>query len=347
LAQLPYPPVQLEQDMEYRRLGNTGLAVSRICLGCMSYGDPTASVAGATMRWEWALKEDQARPFFKRALELGINFFDTANVYSFGASEEITGRALRDYARREEVVIATKVWGTMRPGPNGAGLSRKAILHEIDASLTRLGTDYVDLYQIHRWDPGTPIEETMEALHDVVRAGKARYLGASSMYAWQFAKAQHVAEQRGWTRFVSMQNHYNLLYREEEREMIPLCRDQGVGLIPWSPLARGHLARAPEAATTKRSETDRFGRTLYSAMGDADGRVLAALDTLARKRHLPHARIALAWLLQNDAVIAPIVGATKMEHLESAVAALEVKLSSEDVAALAAPYLPHPIAGFG
>jgi aryl-alcohol dehydrogenase-like predicted oxidoreductase len=332
--------------MEYRRLGNTGLTVSRICLGCMSYGDPIASVAGATMRWEWALKEEHARPFFKRAIELGINFFDTANVYSFGASEEITGRALRDYARREEVVIATKVWGTMRPGPNGSGLSRKAILHEIDASLTRLGTDYVDLYQIHRWDPGTPIEETMEALHDVVRAGKARYLGASSMYAWQFAKAQHIAEKHGWTRFVSMQNHYNLLYREEEREMVPFCRDQGVGLIPWSPLARGHLARAPEATTTKRSETDRFGKTLYSAMGDADGRVLAALDTLAHRRRLPHAQIALTWLLQKDAVTAPIVGATKMDHLDSAVAALEVKLSPEDVAALEAPYVAHPIAGF-
>ena len=236
--------------VEYRRLGNTGLSVSRICLGCMSYGDPAATVPGSTLRWEWALREDEARPFFKRALELGINFFDTANVYSFGASEEITGRALRELARREEVVIATKVWGVMRPGPNGGGLSRKAILHEIDASLKRLGTDYVDLYQIHRWDGATPIEETMEALHDVVRTGKARYLGASSMHAWQFAKAQYVAEHHGWTRFVSMQNHYNLLYREEEREMIPLCRDQGVGLIPWSPLARGHLARAPEAKAT-------------------------------------------------------------------------------------------------
>ncbi|MGZ8408603.1 MAG: aldo/keto reductase, partial [Hyphomicrobium sp.] len=243
--------------MEYRRLGNTGLTVSRICLGCMSYGDPAATVAGSTLRWEWALKEDEARPFFHRAIEHGINFFDTANVYSFGASEEITGHALQEFARREEVVIATKVWGVMRPGPNGGGLSRKAILHEIDASLMRLGTDYVDLYQIHRWDGATPIEETMEALHDVVRMGKARYLGASSMHAWQFAKAQHVAEKHGWTRFVSMQNHYNLLYREEEREMVPLCRDQGVGVIPWSPLARGYLARSPEAKGTKRSETDR------------------------------------------------------------------------------------------
>jgi len=332
--------------MDYRRLGNTGLSVSRICLGCMSYGDPAASVAGSSLRWEWALKEDAARPFFKRALELGINFFDTANVYSVGVSEEITGRALRDFARREDVVIATKVWGLMRPGPNGGGLSRKAILHEIDASLKRLGTDYVDLYQIHRWDPATPIEETMEALHDVVRMGKARYLGASSMYAWQFAKAQHLAEQRGWTRFVSMQNHYNLLYREEEREMVPLCRDQGVGLIPWSPLARGYLARGPEAKGTQRSETDRFGKTLYAAMSETDQRVIAAVDALAKARKVPHAQIALAWLLQQDGVAAPIVGATKMEHLETAVGALGVQLSKEEVATLEAPYLPHPIAGF-
>ncbi|HEU4382106.1 MAG TPA: aldo/keto reductase [Anaeromyxobacteraceae bacterium] len=333
--------------MEYQRLGNTGLTVSRICLGCMSYGDPAATVAGSTMRWEWALREDESRPFFKRAIELGINFFDTANVYSFGKSEEITGRALRDMARREEVVIATKVWGVMRPGPNGGGLSRKAILHEIDASLKRLGTDFIDLYQIHRWDPATPIEETMEALHDVVRAGKARYLGASSMNAWQFAKAQHVAERNGWTRFASMQNHYNLLYREEEREMAPLCRDQGVGLIPWSPLARGHLARPPEAKGTKRSETDRFGKTLYASMADADRRVVAAVDALAKARKLPHAQVALAWLLQKDGVTAPIVGATRMEHLEAAVGALGVQLSEEEVAALEAPYVPHPVAGFG
>ena len=332
--------------MEYRRLGDTGLTVSRICLGCMSYGDPSAALPGEAMRWEWALREEAARPFFQRAIELGINFFDTANVYSFGASEEITGRALRDFARREEVVIATKVWGPMRPGPNGRGLSRKAILHEIDASLKRLGTDYVDLYQIHRWDPRTPIEETMEALHDVVRAGKARYLGASSMYAWQFAKAQHTADQNGWTRFVSMQNHYNLLYREEEREMNPLCRDQGVGLIPWSPLARGHLARPPEAGATRRSETDRFGKSLYAAIPEADRQVLAAVDALARARRVPHAQIALAWLLRNDQVAAPIIGATKMEHLEVAAGALEVGLSDDDVAALEAPYVPHPIAGF-
>ncbi len=332
--------------MEYRRLGDTGLTVSRICLGCMSYGDPSASLPGEAMRWEWALREEAARPFFQRAIELGINFFDTANVYSFGASEEIAGRALRAFARREEVVIATKVWGPMRTGPNGRGLSRKAILHEIDASLKRLGTDYVDLYQIHRWDPHTPIEETMEALHDVVRAGKVRYLGASSMYAWQFAKAQHTTDQNAWTRFVSMQNHYNLLYREEEREMNPLCRDQGVGLIPWSPLARGHLARPPEAGATKRSETDRFGKTLYSAIPEADRQVLAAVDALARARGVPHAQIALAWLLRHDQVAAPIIGATKMEHLEIAVGALEVHLSDDEAAALEAPYVPHPIAGF-
>jgi aryl-alcohol dehydrogenase-like predicted oxidoreductase len=312
----------------------------------MSYGDPDATLPGEAVRWEWALREDESRPFFKRAIELGINFFDTANVYSFGASEEITGRALREFARREDVVIATKVFSPMRPGPNGRGLSRKAILHEIDASLKRLATDYVDLYQIHRWDDATPIEETMEALHDVVRAGKARYLGASSMHAWQFAKAQHVAERNGWTRFVSMQNHYNLLYREEEREMAPLCRDQGVGMIPWSPLARGHLARAPQAKATKRAETDRFGKALYSSMAEADQGVLAQVDALAKARKLPHAQLALAWLLQRDRVTSPIVGATKMEHLEVAVGALGVKLSVEEVRALEAPYVAHPIAGF-
>jgi aryl-alcohol dehydrogenase-like predicted oxidoreductase len=335
--------------MEYRRLGNTGLTVSRICLGCMSYGDRKAALPGEPPRWDWVLPEDEARPFFKRALELGINFFDTANIYSVGTSEEITGRALRDLARREDVVIATKVWGPMRPGPNGRGLSRKAILHEIDASLTRLGTDYVDLYQIHRWDDVTPIEETMEALNDVVRAGKARYIGASSMYAWQFAKAQHLAEKHGWARFVSMQNHYNLLYREEEREMNALCRDQGVGIIPWSPLARGVLARPPAASATsatKRSETDRFTKMLYSASADADERVLAALDVVAKARKLPHAQVALAWLLAKDGVTAPIVGATKMQHLDDAVAAVDVKLSKEEMTALEEKYVPHATAGF-
>jgi aryl-alcohol dehydrogenase-like predicted oxidoreductase len=332
--------------MDYRRLGNTGLTVSRTCLGCMSYGAPGSTFPGAPIRWDWALDEDESRPFFRRALELGINFFDTANVYSYGASEEVTGRALRALVRREDVVVATKVSGVMRPGPNGGGLSRKAILHEVDASLTRLGMDHIDLYQIHRWDGATPIEETMEALHDVVRAGKARYLGASSMHAWQFAKAQHVAESHGWTRFVSMQNHYNLLYREEEREMVPLCRDQAVGVIPWSPLARGYLARGPQAGGTKRSETDRFGRTLYAAMADADQRVIAAVDKLAKERGVPHAQIALAWLLRNDAVTAPIVGATRMEHLETAVGALDVQLSDAEVDALEAPYVAHAIAGF-
>ncbi|HEX4382100.1 MAG TPA: aldo/keto reductase [Myxococcales bacterium] len=333
--------------MDYVRLGNTGLQVSRICLGCMSYGDPDAHLPGEHMGWKWALREDASRPFFKRALEAGINFFDTANVYSFGASEEITGRALRDFAKRDEVIIATKVFSPMRPGPNGRGLSRKAILSEMDASLKRLGTDYVDLYQIHRWDNATPIEETMEALHDVVRAGKARYLGASSMHAWQFAKAQHVAAQNGWTPFVSMQNHWNLLYREEEREMVGVCRDQGIGVIPWSPLARGRLARGPGAAEpTLRAETDKFGKVLYAAMEEADKRVLTELDTIAKARRLPHAQVALSWLLQKDTVTSPIVGATKMQHLDDAIGALQVKLSPDEVKALEAPYVPHPVAGF-
>jgi aryl-alcohol dehydrogenase-like predicted oxidoreductase len=329
--------------MKYQRLGTAGLTVSRICLGCMSYGNPDATVAGEPMTFKWALREDEARPFYKRAIELGINFFDTANVYSFGASEEITGRALRELARREDLVVATKVWGTMRPTPNGRGLSRKAILHEIDASLRRLGMDYVDLYQIHRWDGGTPVEETMEALHDVVKAGKARYIGASSMWAWQFAKAQHIAEKNGWTRFVSMQNHWNLLYREEEREMAPLCRDQGVGMIPWSPLARGRLARDQNEKTI-RTETD-YGNRLYRAVEEADGRVRSVVDQVATARKVPNAQVALAWLLQKDGVTAPIVGATKMHHLEEAVASLELTLSPEEIRTLEAPYVPHPVAG--
>ena len=289
--------------MEFRRLGNTGLSVSRLCLGCMSYGDPDAVVPGSTLRWEWALREDESRPFFKRALELGINFFDTANVYSVGASEEITGRALRDFARREDVVIATKVWGAMRSGPNGSGLSRKAILHEIDASLKRLGTDYVDLYQIHRWDPNTPIEETMEALHDVVRMGKARYIGASSMHAWQFAKAQHLAETHGWTRFVSMQNHYNLIYREEEREMIPFCRAEGIGVIPWSPLARGFLAGNRQRGrkdATPRDQADGYGHSLYYAEVDYD--VADAVVEVARSKGALPIQVALAWILRQPGV---------------------------------------------
>jgi len=330
--------------MNYQRLGNTGLTVSRICLGCMSYGKPDASATPGETPWKWVLREEDARPFYKRAFELGINFFDTANIYSFGASEEVTGRALKDLTRREDLVIATKIWGAMRPGPNGRGLSRKAILHEIDASLRRLGVDYVDLYQIHRWDDVTPIEETMEALHDVVRAGKARYLGASSMYAWQFAKAQRVAAENGWTQFVSMQNHWNMIYREEEREMAPLCRDQGVGMIPWSPLARGKLAR-PRDVTTTRSEADGFAKRLYARMEEADGRVLEALDAVAKARKAPHAHVALAWLLQKEGVTAPIVGATKMHHLEDAVASLELTLSPDEVRRLEEAYVPHFVAG--
>jgi aryl-alcohol dehydrogenase-like predicted oxidoreductase len=321
--------------MKYVRLGSTGLEVSAVTLGCMSWGD--ASRGGH----QWVLDEDAARGIIADALEAGITVFDTANVYSAGSSEEITGRVLNDLARREEVVIATKVHGRMRPGPNGAGLSRKAIMTEIDASLTRLGTDYVDLYQIHRWDPHTPIEETMEALHDVVKAGKARYLGASSMYAWQFAKAQHVAERHGWTRFVSMQNHYNLLYREEEREMLPLCQDQGVGVIPWSPLARGRLTRDWDA-TTARAETDEFGASLYR---DEDKAIVDKVAEVAAKRDVPRAQVALAWLLAQPAVTSPIVGVTKPAHLADAVAAVDLELSPEEVEELGAGYVPHPVAG--
>jgi aryl-alcohol dehydrogenase-like predicted oxidoreductase len=288
--------------------------------------------------------EAESRPFIKRALDLGINFFDTANVYSDGTSEEYVGRALIDYARREEVVIATKVNGRMHKGPNGAGLSRKTIMTEIDASLRRLGTDHVDLYQIHRWDYGTPIEETLEALHDVVKAGKSRYIGASSMYAWQFAKALAISERHGWTRFVSMQNFVNLLYREEEREMLPLCRDQGIAVIPWSPLARGRLTR-PWDQSTARLETDEFGRTLYAHTGDADRKVAEAVGEVAQARGVPRAQIALAWVLQKSEVTAPIVGATRLEQLDDAVAALSIKLTKEEVKALEAPYVPHAVTG--
>ncbi|MGO8996686.1 MAG: aldo/keto reductase [Polyangiaceae bacterium] len=333
--------------MDYVRLGNTGLKVSRICLGCMSYGDPERAAPDGSRRWPWALREEEARPFFKRAFDLGINFFDTANVYSAGASEEVVGRAIKALARREDVVLATKVHGAMSPGPNDYGLSRRAIFQEIDASLRRLGTDNVDLYQIHRWDPETPIEETLEALNDVVRAGKARYLGASSMHAWQFTKALYLADKHGWARFVSMQNHYNLLYREEEREMAPVCRDQGVGMIPWSPLARGRLARsASSSEATSRSQTDRFGKLLYKSSGDADMRVLERVDALAKARGVSNAEVALAWLLRQPGVAAPIVGATKMKHLEDAVAALVVKLSDEEARQLEEPYVPHAVAGF-
>ena len=321
--------------MQYTRLGNTGLEVSRVTVGCMSWGD------GGQDR-PWTRDEGFAEEIIKAALDAGINFFDTANVYSSGTSEEYTGRSLWKHADREDVVLATKVNGRMRPGPNGAGLSRKAILHEIDASLNRLETDYVDLYQIHRWDPRVPIEETMEALHDVVKAGKVRYLGASSMFAWQFAKAQHVAETHGWTPFVSMQNHYNLIYREEEREMHPLCLDQGVGVIPWSPLARGRLARGPQAAGTTRADTDSIANRMYT---DADDAVVQAVADVAKARGLPPARVALAWMLQREAVTAPIVGATKPGHVEDAVAALGVELGEDEVAALEAPYVAHPVLG--
>jgi len=325
--------------MKTVKFGHTGLEVSRLCLGCMSYGVPDRGAH------PWSLGEADSRPFIRRALDLGINFFDTANVYSDGTSEEIVGRALLDYAGRDDVVIATKVHGRMRPGPNGAGLSRKAILAEIDASLRRLGTDHVDLYQIHRWDPGTPIEETLEALHDVVKAGKARYLGASSMYAWQFAKALKVAERRGWTRFVSMQNYLNLLYREEEREMLPLCRDEGIAVMPWSPLARGRLTRDWDAATA-RSETDAFGRTLYpAATAEADRAVVAAVGQVATARGVPRAQVALAWVLQTPGVAAPIVGATRLGQLDDAVAALSLELTADEIAALERPYRPHPVLG--
>ncbi len=325
--------------MKYVRLGRSGLQVSRLCLGCMSYGEPDRG------RHPWSLSEQASRPFLKKSLDLGINFFDTANVYSDGSSEEIVGRALGAYAPRDDVVVATKVHGVMRPGPNGGGLSRKAILAEIDHSLKRLGMDHVDLYQIHRWDYKVPIEETMEALHDVVKAGKARYIGASSMYAWQFAKAQAVADAHGWTRFVSMQNYVNLLYREEEREMLPLCRDQGIGVIPWSPMARGRLTRDWDAASA-RAETDDFGASLYKNTADADRRVVEAVARVAAARGVPRAQVALAWVLQKSEITAPIIGATKVEHLDDAVAALELKLSADEVAALEAPYVPHAVVGF-
>jgi aryl-alcohol dehydrogenase-like predicted oxidoreductase len=292
----------------------------------------------------WTLDEEKSRPFIQRALELGITFFDTANVYSDGTSEEIVGRAIRDFANREEVVIATKLNGRMRPDPNGAGLSRKAVMAEIDASLRRLGMDYVDLYQIHRWDYAVPIEETLEALHDVVKAGKARYIGASSMFAWQFAKALYTADKHGWTRFVTMQNHYNLAYREEEREMLGLCADQGIGVIPWSPLARGKLTRDWDE-TTARSETDAFGKNLYGAIA-SDRAIVEKVAEIASARGIPRAQVALAWMLSKSVVTAPIVGASKMSHLDDAIAALSVKLTDSEIAALEAPYIPHPVLGF-
>jgi aryl-alcohol dehydrogenase (NADP+) len=327
--------------MDYVRLGKSGLKVSRICLGMMSYGTP---------EWrDWVLDEEQSRPFVKRALELGINFFDTADMYSLGVSEEVTGRLLREYApSREEIVVATKVYFPIGKGPNGGGLSRKHIMESIDNSLRRLGMDYVDLYQIHRWDYETPIAETMEALHDVVSAGKALYIGASSMFAWQFAKAQYTADLNGWTRFVSMQNHMNAVYREEEREMLPLCRDQGVGVIPWSPLARGFLAgnrRRDDHQPTTRAKSDDYARQMYFAETDFD--IVDQVVEIARNRGVTPAQIALAWLLQKPGITSPIIGATKMQHLEEAVAAVDIRLTEEEINNIDAPYMPHKILGHG
>ncbi|MCE4051517.1 MULTISPECIES: aldo/keto reductase [Bacillaceae] len=324
--------------MEYVKLGNTGLDVSRLCLGCMGFGDAS--------KWlhQWVLNEENSRPVIKKALDLGINFFDTANVYSLGSSEEILGRALKDYANRDEVVIATKVHGQMHQGPNGSGLSRKAIMSELDKSLQRLETDYVDLYIIHRWDYHTPIEETMEALHDVVKAGKARYIGASAMFAWQFQKALHTAEKHGWTKFVSMQNHLNLIYREEEREMLPLCKEEKIAITPYSPLASGRLTR-DLSVTTHRSETDQIQKSKYDATSSADRLVIERVASLAEKYSVPRTHIALAWILQKEQVAAPIIGATKLSHLEDAAGALNVKLTPEDITFLEEPYVPHAIVG--
>jgi aryl-alcohol dehydrogenase-like predicted oxidoreductase len=331
--------------MDYINLGRTGLKVSRICLGCMTYGAPATGELKAG-RQAWALNEDDSQPFLRQALDLGINFFDTANVYSSGASEEVLGRFLKSNVRRESIVLATKVQGVMREEPNGHGLSRKAIFYELDQSLKRLQTDYVDLYQIHRWDYETPIEETLEALHDVVKAGKVRYIGASSMHAWQFAKALYLANLHGWTRFVSMQNHYNLLYREEEREMIGLCQSEDIGVIPWSPLARGRLTRPWQSESTKRSQTDKFGNSMYSGTEETDHQVVDRLCQIAEKRGVPCAQLALAWLLSRPAVTVPIVGASKSHHLQDAVSALALRLTPEEIAALEEPYTPHPVLGF-
>ncbi|MCB1701515.1 MAG: aldo/keto reductase [Pseudomonadales bacterium] len=325
--------------MEYVNLGTSGLKVSRLCLGCMSFGESARGMHA------WTLDEAASRPLIRQAVEAGINFFDTANAYSDGSSEEITGRALKEYCKRDEVVIATKLFLPWGKAPNAGGLSRKAVFHAVDDSLQRLGTDYIDLYQIHRWDHQTPIEETMEALHDLVKLGKVRYLGASSMYAWQFAKAQYTATLHGWTRFISMQNHLNLLNREEEREMLPLCRDQGVGVIPWSPLARGRLTRDWDAAT-ERSASDAFGNLLYDATVEADRKVVEVVAEVAAARNLPRAQVALAWVLQHADVTAPIIGATREHHLSDAVAALDVRLSEAEIGQLEAPYIPHSVVGF-
>ncbi|KVC25289.1 aldo/keto reductase [Burkholderia pseudomultivorans] len=325
--------------MEYVKLGATGLDVSKLVLGCMTFGEPSRGTH------PWTLPEAESRPIIRRAIEAGINFFDTANMYSDGTSEEIVGRALRDFAKRDEVVIATKVFSRMRPGPNGAGLSRKAIMTDIDQSLKRLGTDYVDLYQIHRWDYHTPLEETLEALHDVVKAGKARYIGASSMFAWQFAKALYTSRQHGWTRFVSMQNHLNLLYREEEREMLPLCEAEGIAVIPWSPLARGRLTRNWDESSS-RQQSDEVGQRLYDATVDADRAVVEAVAAIAAARNVPRAQVALAWVAQKRGVTAPIVGISKPQQLDDALGALELKLTDDEIATLERPYVPHAVAGF-
>jgi aryl-alcohol dehydrogenase-like predicted oxidoreductase len=328
--------------MDYVNLGNTGLRVSRICLGCMSYGKVKATPWPGMLNWPWTLNEEGSRPFIKRALELGINFFDTANVYSIGESEAVLGRAIRDFAHRDELVLATKVNGQVRADVNGRGLSRKAILSEVDKSLQRLGTDYIDLYIIHRFDYETPLVETLEALNDVVRSGKVRYLGASSMYAWQFMKAIGIQRANGWATFVSMQNYYNLLYREEEREMLRLCLSEGVGVTPWSPLARGRLARPwSDEPQTERARTDNFAKTLYNKTVAIDRPVIDRVNEFARKRGVPPSQIALAWLLHKPVVISPILGATKSHHLEEAIAALSVKLSDEEIGWLEEPYQPH------
>jgi aryl-alcohol dehydrogenase-like predicted oxidoreductase len=331
--------------MDYVNLGKTGLKVSRICLGCMTYG-AAATGEPTPGSHAWALGEEESQPFLRQALELGINFFDTANVYSRGDSEKILGRFVKANTRREAVVIATKLYAPMRDEPNGSGLSRKAIFFELDESLRRLQTDYVDLYQIHRWDYETPIEETLEALSDVVKSGKVRYLGASSMYAWQFTKALYLARVHGWTRFVSMQNHYNLLYREEEREMIPLCQSEGIGVIPWSPLARGRLARPWQTESTKRYQTDQFGKSLYSRTEENDHAVVDRSGKISEQRGASRAQVALAWMLSKPAITSPIVGATKPHHLSDAAAALSLRLTPEEIASLEEPYAPHPVLGF-
>ena len=330
--------------MEYVNLGKTGLKVSRITLGCMTYGAPVEVPTPGSHAW--VLNEEESQPFMKQALDHGINFFDTANVYSRGASEEVVGRFLKANVRREAIVIATKVHSPMREEPNGKGLSRKAILFELDQSLRRLQTDYVDLYQTHRWDYETPIEETLEALHDAVKAGKVRYIGASSMFAWQFTKALYLADLHGWARFVSMQNHYNLLYREEEREMMGVCAAEGIGVIPWSPLARGRLARPWKSESTKRLETDKFGSGMYGKTEDSDKEVVDRLEKIAKERGVPMAQVALAWMLSKPEVTSPIVGASKPHHLDDAVAALDVKLSPDEIESLEQPYVPHPTLGF-